>query len=371
MRNPQVPGTTEIQEPNIEETTALEQRPVWRSFALTALLLLACFFTLYVAKDALAPLVLAVLLNFLLAPLVQGLKKLLIPEAIGALVVVACSLCFVGLLIYEFQAPVVEWLDRTPEILAKISDDLRGLQKPVQKVSEVSRQISKMAQPETGGGKPQVELKPFSLVAGVFNTTYQVAIELVIVIVMLYFLLSSGDLFLRKLIHVLPRFQDKKRAVLIMREIEDNISRYLITVAMINACLGGAATLVFWAMGMPSPALWGVLGFLLNFIPYLGALTEIIIVGLVASATFPYAGHAFLVPAAYFALAILEANFLTPYVLGRRLTLNPVVIFLAITLWGFMWGILGVFLAVPVLVTLKIFCDHLEPLAPIGEILGD
>ena len=156
-----------------------------------------------------------------------------------------------------------------------------------------------------------------------------------------------------------------------MREIENHISKYLITVAIINACLGTAGALVFWALGMPNPALWGALGFLLNFIPYLGALTEMIVVGVVASATFPNLGHALLVPAAYLGLGTLEANLITPYIMGRRMTLNPVVVFAAVTFGGFLWGILGVFLAVPALVMLKIFCDHIESLAPIGEFLGN
>jgi len=193
---------------------------------------------------------------------------------------------------------------------------------------------------------------------------------LTVLIVLLYFLLASGDLFLRKLVHVLQKLEDKKRAVKILREIEDSISKYLITVAIINACLGTVAGLVFWALGMPNPALWGALAFLLHFIPYLGALAEIVIVGMVALATFPNLGHAMLVPLAYLCLAIAEGNFITPYIMGRRMTLNPVVIFIGVTFWGFLWGILGIFLAVPAVVMFKIFCDHIEPLAPIGEFLG-
>ena len=155
-----------------------------------------------------------------------------------------------------------------------------------------------------------------------------------------------------------------------MREIEDHISKYLITVTMINACLGLAGALVFWAFGMPNPMLWGALAFVLNFVPYLGAFTEILIVGLVAAATFPHLGRALLAPAAYLGLAALEANLLTPFVMGRRMTLNPVIIFGSVVFGGFLWGILGVFLAVPALVMLKIFCEHVAPLAPIAEFLG-
>ena len=344
-----------------------------RSFALTGLLLLACFYTLFLAEEFFAPLVLAIVFNFFLSPFVRVLGKLRVPEAAGAGIVMLGCLSVIGFLIYEFSGPVSEWVERAPRIMGNISAEFQKLKKPVEKVTQATEQVSKMAQvgtPEQGKKPAQVELKRPGITDGLFSKTRDAVLEVVVFVVMLYFLLSSGDLFLRKMIHVLPRFEDKKRAVLIMRQIEDHISKYLLTVAMINACLGTAGGLVFWALGMPNPALWGALAFLLNFIPYLGALSEILIVGLVAAATFPHLSHALLVPACYLGLATIEANVFTPYVMGRRMTLNPVVIFVAVTFWGFLWGILGVFLAVPALVMLKIFCDHIGPLAPIGEFLG-
>jgi predicted PurR-regulated permease PerM len=364
---------TEVQQPDLQETVnAFERRQGMRSFALTGLLLLACFYTLYLAQGFFAPLVLAIVLNFFLSPFVRVLGKAWIPApAAAGIVMLACG-CVLGFLIYQFSGPVSEWVERTPQIMSNISTEFQKLKKPVEKVTQATEQVSKMAQVGTAPGKKpaEVELKRPGLADGWFSKTRDAVLELVVFLVMLYFLLSSGDLFLRKLIHVLPRFEDKKRAVLIMRQIEDHISKYLLTVAMINACLGAAGGLAFWALGMPNPALWGALAFLLNFIPYLGALAEILIVGLVAAATFPHLSHALLVPACYLGLATIEANFFTPYIMGRRMTLNPVVIFVAVTFGGFLWGILGIFLAVPALVMLKIFCDHIEPLAPIGEFLG-
>lgn len=365
---------TEVQQPNLEETeSAIERHQGAGSFALTGLLLLACFYTLFLAEEFFAPLVLAIVFNFFLSPFVRMLGKLRVPEAAGAGIVMLGCLSGIGLLIYEFSGPVSEWVERAPRIMGNISAEFQKLKKPVEKVTQATEQVSKMAQvgtPDQGKKPTEVALKRPGITDGLFSKTRDAVLEVVVFVVMLYFLLSSGDLFLRKLIHVLPRFEDKKRAVLIMRQIEDHISKYLLTVAMINACLGAAGGLVFWALGMPNPALWGALAFLLNFIPYLGALTEILIVGLVAAATFPHLSHALLVPACYLGLATIEANVFTPYVMGRRMTLNPVVIFVAVTFWGFLWGILGVFLAVPALVMFKIFCDHIGPLAPIGEFLG-
>ena len=365
---------TEVKQPNLEQTgRALERGRVWQSFALTALLILACLYSLYFAEVFLAPVVLALVFNFFLSPSVRALAKVHVPEAAGAALVMLAGLAVFGFLAYELAGPFSEWVNRAPDVIAKISSEVQKFKKPVERVTQASEQVSKIADVTAGDSnkkKTQVAVASPVPFEGFVSKTRDVAWGLVVFFVMLYFLLSSGDLFLRKLIHVLPRLEDKKRAVLILRDIENHISKYLITVALINACLGSAAGLVFWTLGMPNPGLWGALGFLLNFIPYLGALTEIVIVGVAAMATFPNLGHALLIPAAYLGLAILEANLFTPYIMGRRMTLNPVVVFVAVTFGGFLWGILGVFLAVPALVMLKIFCDHIEPLAPIGEFLG-
>jgi predicted PurR-regulated permease PerM len=363
-----------VRPPNIEATAeVLERNRSWPNFAVTALLVLACIYTLYVGKEFLAPVAFAIVFNLLLSPLVRALKTIHIPEALGAAIVMLAGLSLAALAIYELSGPVSEWVGRAPQILDNISSDLQRWKKPMEKVTRASERVGQLAQvtPTSPSKKTtEVEVKSPGILSGIIAKTRDVVFGLLVFFILLYFLLSSGDLFLRKLIHVLPRLQDKKRAVLISREIEDHISRYLITVTGINACLGLGGTLVFWAFGMPNPILWGALAFVLNFVPYLGAFTEIVIVGLVAAATFPNLGRALSVPAAYLGLATLEANLFTPFVMGRRMTLNPVIIFASVVFGGFLWGILGVFLAVPALVMLKIFCEHVTPLAPIAEFLG-
>ena len=203
-----------------------------------------------------------------------------------------------------------------------------------------------------------------------FGGTTTFVSEAIVVIVLLYFLLASGDLFLRKLIKVLPTFEDKKRAVEIAREIEHNISTYLFTVTLINIGVGVAVGVGVWLLKMPNPVLWGVLAGVLTYIPYLGAMVGIGILGLAALLVFDDLGHALAVPAVYLVVSFLEGNFVTPLVLGRRLTLNPVVIFVGLLFWFFLWGIPGALLAVPTLAVFKIVCDHVDTLAPIGEFFG-
>jgi predicted PurR-regulated permease PerM len=194
--------------------------------------------------------------------------------------------------------------------------------------------------------------------------------SLVVVIALVYFLLASGDLFLRKLVKVLPNFTEKKRAVEIFRRVEDDISHYLLTATLINAGLGTVTALALYLLGMPNVMLGGVMVALLNFIPYLGAVVNFIILAVVAILTFDDLSHALLVPSVFLILTTLEGQFITPTILGRSLTLSPVVIFIGLIFWMWMWGIAGAILAVPILAVIEIFCDSFEFLAPIGEFLG-
>jgi predicted PurR-regulated permease PerM len=190
-------------------------------------------------------------------------------------------------------------------------------------------------------------------------------------LVLLYFLLASGDLFLQKLTKMLPEFRDKKKAVAIARETETSISMYLSTVTLINAIEAVVVSLVMWGLGMPNPELWGVLVFFVEFVPYLGALFMVGVLTLAALSTFEGVGQIIAVPASYLAINLLQAYVLTPMLLGRRLTLNPVAILIGLILWWEIWGVAGAFIAVPLLATFKILCDHIETLAPVGEFLGD
>jgi predicted PurR-regulated permease PerM len=246
------------------------------------------------------------------------------------------------------------------------------LRKYFEKVSATSEQVEKLTstKPENEKTPQRVELKKASLLDTLFSGTSKLVFSLLVVIVLLYFLLASGDLFLAKLVHVLPTLADKKKAVQIAREIEGNISQYLLAITLINAGIGVLGGLLFWAFGMPNPALWGAIAGLLNFIPTVGSLSVAVILTLVATTTFPSLTHALLAPAAFLTLTILVGTFVSPLIMGRRLTLNPVVIFLGLSFWGWLWGIPGALLAVPMLAMFKIFCDHIEPLAPIGEFLG-
>lgn len=342
-----------------------------KSFALTGLFILAIFYTMYFMRAMLLPLVLALLLSYLLTPLVRGLARIRIRPPFGAAIIL---LSLLGLVVYgisRLAEPAAGWIEKAPYSLHQLKQKLLPLKKPMEKVAEATGEIDKLTTTEPETAKPQaVVVKRNALAETFFTQTPEFLASTVVMLILLYFLLASDGIFLSKIIKLNSRLEDKKRALSIMRQIEAHISRYLLTITLINIGLGLSVGITVYFMGLRNPIMWGVLVAALNFVPYLGALTGIICMTLGAVLSFDSLGYAMAFPAAYLILATLEGNFITPLVLGRSLTLNPVVILVALTFWGWMWGISGMILAVPMLAAFKIFCDHLEPMAPIGEFLS-
>jgi len=189
-------------------------------------------------------------------------------------------------------------------------------------------------------------------------------------LVLLYLLLASGDLFLQKLVHVMPTLRDKKSAVEISHEIQQNISNYLFSVTLINIGLGLVVSGGLYFMGVPNAAMWGILVAVLNFVPYFGAVAGVILLASVGLLTFDTLWTGLLPPAWYLLLHTLEANLITPVLLGRRFTLNPVGIFVSLIFWMWLWGVPGALLSVPILVSIKVVCDRVPVMAPVSELLS-
>lgn len=344
------------------------------AFAAVGGLLLGVFYTLYFAKVILVPFVLALLLNLVLSPVVRKLARFWVPEGLGAALVLLAMLATVGTGVYQLSGPATEWLDRAPYTFAKLELKLRDLKGSMEEVQEATKRVEELAD---GGGGDGDEEEPERVVvrgpsiAETFLTgTYSVLAGILITSVLLYFLLASGDLFLRKLVQVLPKLKDKKRAIEIARRSERDISTYLFTITIVNSCLGLVVGTAMWLIDMPNPVLWGVLAGLLNFMPYLGPTIMVGILALVGVTSFDTWPEMLAAPAIFLLITGLEGNIVTPSVLGRRLALNPFVIFAAILVWGFLWGIPGVLIAVPLLAAFKILCDNIEPLWAIGQFLG-
>lgn len=348
---------------------ALRDRVEVRSVAITGLFILAVLYTLFFARAFLLPIILAVLLDFLLSPLIRTLKRFRIPEPLGAALVILGLLGLLGGAAYSLADPAREWVQKAPQSIATVQSRLRELRRPVDQVTRTAEQVEAATEGAKGGPQEVVVRGP-RLSERIFGTTQSLLTGTLETLILLYFLLAAGDLFLQKLIKVLPLLRDKKKAVAIARETEASISTYLLTVAVVNVGLGIAVTLVMLLLKMPNALLWGSLAALAEFIPYIGATMMLGLLAMAGLVAFPDLGHALLVPGAYLAVNLIQANFVSPTVLGRRLTLNPVAILVGLVFWWWIWGVGGAFIAVPLLATFKIFCDHIEALAPIGEFLG-
>jgi predicted PurR-regulated permease PerM len=350
----------------------LLQRPFdVRSIALTGLFLLAIFYTIYFVRSLLLPLVLALLLSYLLRPIVRWLVKLRVPPLIGAALVLLSLAGVIGYSGSFLVTPAAAWIEKAPYSLQQLQQRLASFKKPMAKVAQASGAIENLAAPASSPTKtPVVEVKQHPIADQLYLHTTEFVVGALTMLILLYFLLAYDEVFLTKLIKLMPALSDKKRAVAIAHEIESQISRYLFTVTIINLCLGAAVGTTVGLLGLPNPLMWGAMVALLNFVPYLGALTGIVCMTLGAVLSFDSLSYALLFPACYFALATLEGNFVTPFVMGRSLTLNPVLVLLSLTFWGWMWGIVGVILAVPILAAFKIFCSHIEPMEPLAEFLS-
>lgn len=333
--------------------------------------LIALLWALHFARPVIIPIVLSVVVAVVLAPAVRALGRLGIPAAVGAFLVIVGS---VGVLVggvWLLSAPAMDWADRMPTIVENLEARTRGLRDSVSGVEAVSNRVGELvAGGATAPGTVAVTVHETPPLARLFVVEMgNVLMGAAIVFTLAFFLLASGDSFLRKVVHVIPRLRGKVQAVTILREIEREISTYFGTITLINIGLGAVTGLAMYLMGLPNAILWGAMAAVLNFVPYLGAVAGTAVIGLIGSAEFPTAGPILWSMGLYYGLTIIESNVVTPMVLGKRMTLNPPMIFVSVLLWGWLWGMTGVFLAVPILAALKIVCDRVTSLAAVGEFL--
>ncbi|MBL8472845.1 MAG: AI-2E family transporter [Rhodocyclaceae bacterium] len=347
---------------------AIERMPA--SLPATGLFVLALLVVVYFARPLLFPIVLAILLALMLAPAVRLLKLLHLPEAAGAALVMCGLLASVGTGLYYLADPAAEWVDRAPAMLREVEIKLRQIKKPVESVRRATEKVESLATVPVGPKTQEVVVKEAPLSAQLLRNTQSFAVGTISTLVLLYFLLASGDLFLRKLMRVAPSSDDSQRAVEVGRRIQQDIGRYFALLCGLNIALGCVITLATHLLGMPNPVLWGVLVGLLNFIPYLGPTLSLAMLTLAALVSFRSLSEALTVPAVFLAIEFLNGQIVHPLVAGRMLALNPVAIFIAFLFWGWMWGIAGMLIAAPLLVVLKVFCDHVDRLAFLAEFLS-
>ena len=355
----------------VSPAPAAEQHQAVIAATLTVLTVLAFFYTLFFARAVVLPVVIAVLVSFLLRGPVRWLKAKKIGEPLGAAVVVFGSALLVVVSMGLLAGPASSWIERAPNALVDVERKLRTIAAPVMKWEATAARVGQLA---SGGGTraPVATAAPPSrLMMRAFGGAANFLFAGMGVMFLSYFLLASGDLFMRKLMKVLPyRAGQSGVPQQISDEVSSAVSAYLRTTLLINTALGLATWGLLELLGMPNAGLWGTMAGLLNVIPYLGAFITAGVLAAAALTVFDSAGQAMLVPGAFILLNIIESNIVTPLLMGRQFPLNTVALFIGVMLWGFVWGIPGAILAVPIMVTLKILFDHIPALHTIAEFLG-
>ncbi len=371
-----------------------------RDVSLVILTILAVLYTLYFAADIILPIVLALVLSLLLGPATRFLcERLRFPRMLAAILMIVLLFSAIGGIGYAISVPARGWIAKAPDSLPELQKKLSFLRRPIDMFEGGMRQMQELMQqsgrgegggsqqgaaqagqatasPRPGdapppgsqpasGGSPGVGVG-MSLLTGTRSFLGQ-ALTLVIV---LFFLLIDGDALLRRFVEILPGLSEKKRAVSIATAVERNISGYLATITLMNLLVGVANGLSVWAFGLPDPLLWGTAAFLLNYVPILGPLTGVVIFFFVGLFSFSNALWALAPAGVYLLIHIMEGETVTPMLLARRFTLNPLLVIMALMFWDWLWGVPGALLAVPLLAVFKILCDNIEALTPVGHLLG-
>jgi predicted PurR-regulated permease PerM len=339
-----------------------------KTFFLGGLFVIACMVVLNVAAAIVLPLLLALVLKLLLQPFVRLLEGFHIPRVIGAILSVLLVLLAFGGTISMLAGPAAAWAGKLPEAIPKLKDSLSFLQDPIDAFQRMLKQIEGLAG-ETGSSAQGPGMRPSSLLGALLSGSATATSGVFTTLLILFYMLVSGETFLRRMVEILPRFKDKRQAVELSLHIERDVSAYLLTVSCINAVVGIATGCVMEACGVANPVLWGAVAFVLNFVPILGPMVGIVIFLMASVLSLGVTWWATLPVGLYFGIHVIEGEFATPMLLARRFTINPVALILALIFWYWMWGIPGAILAVPLLAITKIVCDDLRPLRAFGHLL--
>jgi predicted PurR-regulated permease PerM len=341
-----------------------------RTIFLGGLFFLASLAALYVAAPIILPVVLAIVLKLLLQPFVRITDRVGVPRSIGSVLAIALLVTALAALISGVAGPAASWAGKLPDAIPQIQHQLAFLARPIGSLEWMLGQLQNVVGAGGGGAMPQgPALHSVNLVGALFSGTATVAASMFTTLIVLFYLLVSGETFLRRFVEILPSFAEKRQAVEITLHIERNVSAYLITVTLINFVVGLLTFGIMAACGVANPLLWGVIAFALNFVPILGPMVGMVLFLMASVLSLGVTWWALLPVGLYFLVHALEGEIATPMLMARRFTINPVAVILALIFWYWMWGVPGAILAVPMLAIIKIVCDDLLPLRAFGYFL--
>jgi predicted PurR-regulated permease PerM len=333
---------------------------IWRSASQVAtigIFVLLLGAALYFCRPLLLPVLTAMLMGATLSPIVKLAARYGVSPSITALLITLLLIGAVALAVTLLAAPVAELVGRAPDIGATIKQKLYVLDRPLAAWHE----LQEVLKPSAANPVVAVESSDLSVVAPVVAFVTPALAQIVLFLAtLLLFLAVQGD-FRRSIVLLFAERDDKLRVLRIVNDVEYNLGSYVAVVTVINVVLGTIVALGAWAFGLPSPLLLGIMAGIFNYIPYIGPGAMAIILLGVSLITFPTLSYALLPPACFVALATIEGHVVTPTILGRRLTLNPLAVFLALAFWTWLWGPMGAFLAVPLSIIALVISNHLFP----------
>lgn len=328
----------------------------------SCLLALAVLTICYFASDIILPIVLAIVLKLLFQPAMRLLERLGVPRTLAALLLILTVFGVIVGVGAALSGPATAWGEKLPGGVQRLEERLKFLSQPIGALQKFLHQFDGIAAGGGGGGGP-------TLAETLMKGTQHFASGFFETILILFFLLISGDTFLRRMVEIVPSFSDKRRVVDLSQQIEENVSAYLVTITLMNIAVGIATGLAMWACGLGDPILWGTVAFLLNYVPIMGPFAGVGLFLLAGLLTIDPLWQALLPAGLYLLIHVIEGEAITPMLLARRFTLNPVLVIISLIFWFWMWGVPGAVLAVPMLAMTKIICDGIKPLNALGHFL--
>lgn len=383
---------------NESATQAPPARALLTNRILLWLLVLASLYTLNFASSLLIPIVVALLVALLLSPLVGILKRMHVPRTISALILITSIGGPLVLLGAELAEPAKKWVQLLPEISARLNEELDAITQALQSEPEAAGAATEpepqresrwydifnfFGDEEEEPKAPAVDESPaesalwarlmqggLELLISFFGAAPVVIAQFTTCVILVLFLLIFGPNLYNTFIDVLPPARDKRKVTELVTRVRQELSRYILTVSLINAGLGITTAAAMWLTGVDDALLWGAVVGLLNFAPYIGPVIGVCLLGLAGMVQYGLVPGALLPSLLYFTINMVESQFVTPTVLGQRMQINPLVLMVWLVLWGWLWGAVGILLAVPLLVCLKLAAEQLSVLEPWVKLIG-
>ncbi len=346
-----------------------------RSISTTICAVMLVLYAMYFARSLVVPIVTALFAYLTLRPIVRVMRQFRIPPTVSAAAVMIVLACVLAIGAYLVVEPAQQVIANAPANLETVKDRLSFVLNKVKELNDATESMSEIDTDQVASKSDDpvpVEVKQpaWSTNLSIVTGTGNIVSFLSVAGVFLYFLLATGDDLIRNIMRALPSLTARKQLNGTIENVQEGLGSYLSQVTVINAGLGLAVGVSMWLLGMPSPVLWGVMAMAFNFVPIVGAMFGTLIVLIVALVNFESAYFAFLVAGSYATLTAIEGQFITPSILGRSMEVSPVLVFLSISIWGWMWGLMGVFLSVAMLIAIRMVCEQYEGLTPLATVLG-